>query len=68
MGFSFTFYNWFKPQYSLVLMSCVFMGFWYRFISFLLHPRLGLNLLKNSELSSLPSNPLKGKEKERQRD
>ena len=43
------------------------MGFWYRFISFLLHPRLGLNLLKNSE-GSLPSNPLKGKEKERQRD
>ena len=44
------------------------MGFWYRFISFLLHPRLGLNLLKNSGLSSLPSNPLRGKEKERQRD
>ena len=47
MGFSYTFYKWFKPQYLLVLVKCAFMGFWYGFISFVLHPRLRLNLLKN---------------------
>ena len=34
----------------MVLMSCAFMGSWYRFISFVLYPRLGLNLLQSEGL------------------
>ena len=47
MGFLYTFIKMFKPQYSLVLITCAFIGSWYRFISFYLHPVLGLNFFKN---------------------
>ena len=34
----------------MVLMSCAFARFWYGFISFVLCPRLGLNLLESKGL------------------
>ena len=45
-----TFVNRLKPQYLLVVLTCAFMAFSYRFISFVLHPILGLKLLKNKGL------------------
>ena len=50
IDFLYTFVKRFKPQHLLVVVTYAFMGFSYRFISFVLHPMLGLKLLKNKGL------------------